>query len=53
LIGWHLVVAMVFAFFFAFDGLLMRFWPLALVLAGLGLLARSALRRQDTVVGKV
>jgi len=53
LIGWHLVVAMVFAFFFAFDGRLMRLWPLALVLAGLGLLARSALRRPDTVVGKV
>jgi len=52
LIGWHLVVAMVFAFFFAFDGRLVHLWPLALVLAGLGLLVRSVLRKPDTVVGK-
>ena len=51
LIGWHLVVAMVFAFFFAFNGLLIRFWPLALVLVGLAVLVR-ALRTPDKFLGK-
>ena len=49
--GWHLVVTMVFATFFAYDGRLIRFWPLALVVVGLAVLVR-ALRAPDRLVGK-
>ena len=52
LIGWHLVVAMTFALFFAADGRLIRFWPLTLVLAGLAVLS-CALRKPDRFLGKV
>ncbi|MBN1583754.1 MAG: hypothetical protein JXA89_23815, partial [Anaerolineae bacterium] len=44
LIDWSLVALAVFTLFFAFDGMLIRFWPVLLILLGAGVLVRPFLK---------
>lgn len=46
MLGWSLVVFILFGTFFAQDGAFARFWPIALIVAGVAVLAQGLIARR-------